>query len=70
MNTPQNPDRPAHPVAGTNLDGLTKRELIAAMPLQGLLASYEHKEAAVAAVAYADALLAELAADKTQEVAA
>ncbi len=45
--------------------GLTKRELIAAMALQGLLASgWDHagvpKEGAETAVAYADHLLTEL----------
>ncbi len=45
-------------------DGLTKRELLAAMMMQGLLSSYrrfpEADRAAVHAVTAADALIAEL----------
>ncbi len=45
--------------------GLTKRELLAAMAMQGILADCtaddEHSLVARAAVGYADALLAELA---------
>jgi hypothetical protein len=47
-------------------DGLTKRELIAAMAMQGLLAGhpiYDPSGVARTAVAYADALIERLAAD-------
>ena len=49
--------------------GLTKRELFAAMAMQGLISnpdkSYDSACAASDAVAFADALLAELAKEKT-----
>jgi hypothetical protein len=52
-------------------DGLTKRELIAAMAMQGLLATpgkYEHaKTIAQWAVNHADALIARLTADPMVE---
>lgn len=65
-------NEPAYPWGehGTALGGLTKRELIAAMAMQGLASvPFEGgspwknvpKEDAERAVAYADALLAELA---------
>lgn len=49
---------------GTALGGLTKRELIAAMAMQGLLSSETqatYEEFAASSVEVADALLAELA---------
>ncbi len=51
-------------------DGLTKRELIAAMAMQGLLAGhpiYDPSGVARTAVAYADALIERLAADPVAE---
>jgi hypothetical protein len=51
-------------------DGLTKRELIAAMAMQGLLAGhpiYDPSGVARTAVAYADALIERLNADPVAE---
>jgi hypothetical protein len=50
-------------------DGLTKRELIAAMAMQGLLAGapiYDPSGVARTAVAYADALIERLNADPAE----
>jgi hypothetical protein len=50
--------------------GLTKRELIAAMAMQGMLAGapiYDPNGVARTAVAYADALIERLAADPVAE---
>jgi len=63
--TTTDPDEPAHPVVTAHVvyaNGLTKRELFAAMAMQVLLANAD-RDAAVAgyAVALADALLAALA---------
>lgn len=65
---------PAYPWGehGTVLGGLTKRELIAAMAMQGILANGKYepprrdrlKGMAIDAVAAADALLAELAKEQ------
>ena len=63
-------DLPAFPIHGPLFaTGLTKRELFAAMAMQGILAnpcrqtstSETYAEAAIDGVRYADALLAELA---------
>ncbi len=63
-------DLPAFPIPGPLFaTGLTKRELFAAMAMQGILAnpcrqtstSETYAEAAIDGVRYADALLAELA---------
>lgn len=68
----ENKDKPAHPVQtgfGVLDTGLTKRELIASMALQGVLSGYWGNQSlaevmpdyiAQEAVAYADALLEEL----------
>jgi hypothetical protein len=62
-------DGPAFPnmnYEGHQMGGLTKRELFAAMAMQGLVTTYTiyrdnlFPTSAAAAVAYADALLAEL----------
>lgn len=45
------------------MEGLTKRELIAAMAMQGFAANPQGNDIARAAVRWADALLAELAKD-------
>lgn len=66
-------DRPAFPVVepgGVYAIGLTKRELFAAMAMQGLLACRDELNSdsfkfARAAIRYADALLAELAKEPT-----
>jgi hypothetical protein len=68
----ENKDKPAFP-AEAKLQGLTKREKIAAMAMQGILANHwcqneygnnihalGHEHAAKQAVGYADALLKEL----------
>lgn len=70
MNAPQsneerNADFAAYPSSGDCTKGLTKRELFAAMALQGLLtqssdSQWIAKAAALNAVSYADALLTAL----------
>lgn len=68
-----NADQPAHPVPwheGQPATGLTKRELLAAMAMQGLNAcrqrSETSRELAAIAVEDADALLAELAKPRAE----
>ena len=69
-------DLPAFPTLGPLFaTGLTKRELFAAMAMQGILAnpcrqtstSETYAEAAIDGVRYADALLAELAKPRADE---
>jgi hypothetical protein len=60
----ENKDKPAFP-AEAKLQGLTKRELIAAMAMQGLVGSdrtrgWQSEQVAQGAVIYADLLLKEL----------
>lgn len=59
-------NKPAYPKADSFCDGLTKRELIAAMAMQGLVSSITMGRSDVmnficeTSVQYADALIAEL----------
>ena len=60
---------PSNILFNSNLNGCTKRELFAAMAMQGILANDNNNEftasgAAFSAIEYADALLAELAKEK------
>lgn len=68
---PNNKNEPAYPIADIHEDmlypGLTKREVIAAMCLQGMLSNqykgsmgYANETLAIEAVEYADALLVHL----------
>lgn len=72
-------NEPAYPVSeeierghltnGYGSTGLTKRELFAAMAMQGMIASGRYGETVVSpvSVAYADALLAELSKEPGHE---
>ena len=61
------PKSPAFPVPGFGSHGLTKREYIAAAVMAGFAGDYMHPEAAMLAVRYADALIAELNKTKPAE---
>ena len=68
-----NGDKPAYPFAFDEMDvnrtsfGLTRRELFAAMAMQGLLTNYgltaDLREVSNSAARYADSLIAELDKD-------
>ncbi len=75
MDTNKLGSQPAHPVIGSpgapeDYPGLTKRELFAAMAMQGFaadpdMAHVEPRAIAIGAVSWADALLAELAKEQS-----